>query len=159
MTDLWVERTGVRRYTGRSSRGAEVLVGSEDVEGVFTPGELLKIALAACSGMSSDHPLRSRLGDDYQATIRVSGAADRDQERYPLIEESLEVDLSELSEDERTKLRIVVERSIDKVCTVGRTLKSGTEVTFEVVDEPLARRESVDEPLARRASGTDSAQS
>jgi uncharacterized OsmC-like protein len=41
MTELWVERTGVRRYTGRSSRGAEVLVGSEDVEGVFTPGELL----------------------------------------------------------------------------------------------------------------------
>jgi len=38
MTELWVERTGVRRYTGRSSRGAEVLVGSEDVEGVFTPG-------------------------------------------------------------------------------------------------------------------------
>ena len=25
-TELWVERTGVRRYTGRSSRGAEVLV-------------------------------------------------------------------------------------------------------------------------------------
>ena len=90
MTDLWVERTGVRRYTGRSSRGAEVLVGSEDVEGVFTPGELMKIALAACSGMSSDHPLRSRLGDDYETTIRVSGPADREQERYPLLEETLE---------------------------------------------------------------------
>ena len=51
MTELWVERTEVRRYTGRSSRGAQVLVGSEDVEGVFTPGELMKIALAACSGM------------------------------------------------------------------------------------------------------------
>src|SRR5690242_200570 len=73
MTELWVERTGVRRYTGRSTRGAEVLVGSEDVEGVFTPGELLKIALAACSGMSSDHSLRTRLGDDYSAVIRVSG--------------------------------------------------------------------------------------
>jgi uncharacterized OsmC-like protein len=135
MTELWVERTGVRRYTGRSSRGAEVLIGSEDVEGVFTPGELLKIALAACSGMSSDHPLRSRLGDDYEATIRVSGPADRDQERYPRIEEDLEVDLSALTEDERTKLRVVVERSIDKVCTVGRTLKSGTEVAFEMSDK------------------------
>ena len=149
MTDLWVERTGVRRYTGRSSRGAEVLIGSEDVEGVFTPGELLKIALAACSGMSSDHPLRSRLGDDYEATIRVSGPADREQERYPLIEENLEVDLSELTEDEANKLRIVVERSIDKVCTVGRTLKSGTEVTFGLTDEPLARR----------AAGVDGARS
>jgi len=134
MTELWVERTGVRRYTGHSSRGAEVLVGSEDVEGVFTPGELLKIALAACSGMSSDHPLRSRLGDDYQATIAVSGPPDREQERYPLISERLEVDLSGLTADEVTKLLTIVSRSIDKVCTVGRTVKSGTEVTFEVVD-------------------------
>src|ERR1700754_5352975 len=100
MTELWVERTGVRRYAGRSSRGAEVLVGNEDVEGVFTPGELMKIALAACSGMSSDAPLRRRLGDEYKATLRVSGAADREREVYPLLEESLEVDLSGLSEDE-----------------------------------------------------------
>ncbi|HXA11189.1 MAG TPA: OsmC family protein [Mycobacterium sp.] len=141
MTELWVERTGVRRYTGRSSRGAEVLVGSEDVEGVFTPGELMKIALAACTGMSSDHPLARRLGDDYAATVRVSGAADRDNEIYPLLEESLEVDMSGLTEDEVARLVTVVNRAVDQVCTVGRTLRSGTTVNFEVVDEPLARRE------------------
>ena len=134
MTDLWVERTGVRRYTGHSSRGAEVLVGSEDVEGVFTPGELMKIALAACSGMSSDHPLARRLGDDYQATIRVSGDADREQEVYLLLEEALEVDLSGLSDEEKQRVLIVVERAIDQVCTVGRTLKAGTKVNFQVVD-------------------------
>jgi uncharacterized OsmC-like protein len=134
MTDLWVERTGVRRYTGHSSRGAEVLVGSDDVEGVFTPGELMKIALAACSGMSSDQPLARRLGDDYRATVRVSGAADRDEERYPLLEETLEVDLSGLSEEEAQRLEIVVNRAIDLVCTVGRTLKSGTKVSFEIAN-------------------------
>ena len=134
MTELWVERTGVRRYTGRSTRGAEVLIGSEDDEGVFTPGELMKIALAGCSGLSSDQPLRRRLGDDYRATIRVAGAADREQERYPLLEESLELDLSGLSPEELTRLRTVVVRAIDQVCTVGRTLKNGTEVTFEVKD-------------------------
>jgi uncharacterized OsmC-like protein len=134
VTELWVERTGVRRYTGRSTRGAEVLVGSEDVEGVFTPGELMKIALAACSGMSSDQPLRRRLGDDYQATIRVSGPADREQERYPLLEEVLEIDLSGLSDEDRDRVLTVVERAIDQVCTVGRTLKSGTEVTLGVTE-------------------------
>ena len=134
MTKLWVERTGTRRYTGHSSRGAEVLVGSEDVQGVFTPGELMKIALAACSGMSSDHPLARRLGDDYQATVEVSGPADREQERYPLLEETLVVDLSGLTEAEAEKLRIIVGRAIDQVCTVGRTLKSGTEVTFAIAD-------------------------
>jgi uncharacterized OsmC-like protein len=134
MTDLWVERTGVRCYTGQSSRGAEVLIGSEDVDGVFTPGELMKIALAACSAMSSDQPLARRLGDDYQATVRVSGAADRDEERYPLLEEVLEVDLSGLSEEEAQRLEIVVNRAIDLVCTVGRTLKSGTKVSFEIAN-------------------------
>jgi uncharacterized OsmC-like protein len=134
MTELWVERTGRRRYTGHSSRGAEVLVGSEDVDGVFTPGELMKIALAACSGMSSDHPLARRLGDDYQATVRVSGDADREQERYPLLQEALEIDLSGLDDAEKARVLTVVQRAVDQVCTVGRTLKSGTKVDFEVVD-------------------------
>jgi uncharacterized OsmC-like protein len=132
MTDLWVERTGVRRYTGRSSRGAEVLVGSQDDEGVFTPGELMKIALAACSGMSSDQPIRRRLGDDYEATIRVSGEADRENEVYPMLAETLQVDLSGLTLDEVQRLVTVVERAVDQVCTVGRTLKAGTTITFEV---------------------------
>jgi uncharacterized OsmC-like protein len=134
MAELWVERTGVRRYTGHSSRGAQVLVGSEDVDGVFTPGELMKVALAACSGMSSDQPLRRRLGDDYQATIKVSGPPDREQERYPLLEESLELDLSGLADAEVARLLVVVKRAIDQVCTVGRTLKFGTKVSFEVTD-------------------------
>jgi uncharacterized OsmC-like protein len=134
MTELWVERTGVRRYTGHSSRGAQVLIGCEDVDGVFTPGELLKIALAACSGMSSDLPLARRLGDDYQATVRVSGDADREQERYPVLQKTLEIDLSGLTEEEKQRLLVVVSRAVDQVCTVGRTLKSGTTITFEVAD-------------------------
>ena len=134
MTELWVERTGIRRFTGRSSRGAEVLIGSETDDGVFTPGELLKIALAGCSGLSSDEPLRRRLGDDYPAVIRVSGPADREHERYPLLEENLECDLSGLSEAEIERLVIVVNRAIDQVCTVGRTLKAGATVTFDVTN-------------------------
>ncbi|MGV0633985.1 OsmC family protein [Mycolicibacillus trivialis] len=134
MTQLWVERTGTRRYTGHSSRGAQVLIGSEDVQGVFTPGELLKIALAACSGMASDAPLARRLGEDYPATVRVAGAADRDQERYPRLTEELELDLSGLSDAERDRLRTVVERAIDASCTVGRTLTSGTAISFEVTE-------------------------
>ena len=134
MTELWVERTGVRRYTGRIDRGAEVLIGSVTDEGVFTPGELLKIALAGCAGLSSDQPLRRRLGDDYPAVIRVSGDADRDQERYPLLTEKLEIDLSGLSAQDRERLLLVVTRAVDQVCTVGRTLKSGTEVTFDIVE-------------------------
>jgi len=134
MTELWVERTGIRRFTGRSSRGAEVLIGSEGDDGVFTPGELLKIALAGCSGLSSDQPLRRRLGDDYAAVIKVSGPADRDEERYPRLTETLQIDLSGLTPEEKDRLLLVVNRAIDGVCTVGRTLKAGAEISFEVAD-------------------------
>ncbi|MBT1192648.1 Uncharacterized OsmC-related protein [Rhodococcoides kroppenstedtii] len=132
MAELWVERTGTRRYTGKSDRGAEVLIGSEDVPGVFTPGELLKIALAACTGMSSDRPLARRLGENYDATVRVSGAADRENEVYPRLEEILEVDLSELDAEAQERLLTVVTKAVDKVCTVGRTLKAGTEIDLTV---------------------------
>ncbi|OBH85712.1 hypothetical protein A5681_16670 [Mycobacterium scrofulaceum] len=134
MTELWVERTGARRYTGHSSRGAQVLVGSEDVDGVFTPGELLKIALAACSGMSTDQPLARRLGDDYKAVVKVSGDADREREVYPLLEETLELDLSGLTAEEKERLLVVVDRAIEAVCTVGRTLKAGTKINVKVAD-------------------------
>jgi uncharacterized OsmC-like protein len=134
MTELWVERTGARRYTGRSSRGAEVLVGSEGVDGVFTPGELMKIALAACSAMSSDVPLARRLGADYRATVVVSGPADREQECYPLLSETLRLDLSGLTEQEAEQVRTVATRAIDRACTVGRTLKSGTTITLDIAD-------------------------
>ena len=134
-TELWVQRTGNRRYTGHSSRGAEVLIGSEDVDGVFTPGELMKIALAGCTGMATDVPLARRLGDEYDATVRVSGAADRENERYPHLEEVFELDLSELDPEAAQRLLTVVERAVDRVCTVGRTLKAGTEVSLKIDTE------------------------
>ncbi|WP_433759863.1 OsmC family protein [Nocardia sp. CA-135398] len=129
-TTLWVERTGTRAYTGRSSRGAEVLIASQGVPGAFTPGELLKIALAGCSGLSADFPLSRKLGDTFEATIRVSGDADRENEVYPQLDEVFELDLSELDEQARERLLVTVQRAIDKVCTVGRTLKAGAKVTL-----------------------------
>lgn len=109
-----------------------MLIGSETDDGVFTPGELLKIALAGCSGLSSDQPLRRRLGDDFAAVIRVWGPADRDEERYPRLDERMEIDLSGLSEEDRERLLLIVARAIDQACTVGRTLKAGAEIHFEV---------------------------
>ncbi|GGC52305.1 OsmC family protein [Hoyosella rhizosphaerae] len=132
---LWVDRAGVRRYTGKNSRGAEVQIGSVDVDGVFTPGELLKIALAACSGLSSDGPLSRRLGDNYDARIRVTGSPDRESETYPLLDEVLELDLSELDADAQQRLLLVVERAIERNCTVGRTLKEGTKVDLTIEGE------------------------
>lgn len=134
MTQLWVERTGTRRYIGRSTQGAQVLVGSEDVDGVFTP--------ESCSRSHSPHaagwPVTSRWPGGSATTTRrwsrypVRPTATR--ERYPLIEETMELDLSGLTEDEKERLLVVINRAVELACTVGRTLKSGTTVNLEVVD-------------------------
>ena len=134
-TRLWVERTGARRYVGRSSRGARVEIGDISYDGAFTPGELMKIALAGCSGLSSDAALARRLGDDVPVTIEVEGLADDAEDRYPTLTERLVVDLSALAPDARERLLTVVHRAIDQHCTVGRTLKAGASVDLTVVGE------------------------
>lgn len=131
-TRLWVERTGTRRCTGRSSRGAEVLVGPVELGGAFTPGELMKIALAACTSLSTDAVLARRLGADFAATVEVAGAADRELERYPALAERLVVDLSGLTAVERARVEAMVRRAVEASCTVGRTLQHGATVELDV---------------------------
>ncbi|MEV6768060.1 OsmC family protein [Nocardia sp. NPDC051030] len=133
--ELWAERTGVRAYTGRNNRGGEVLIASAGVPGAFTPGELLKIALAGCTGLSADFTLSRKLGETFDATVRVSGDADRENEVYPELNESFELDLSELDDATRERLLVAAQRSIDRVCTVGRTLKAGTKITLSFSTE------------------------
>jgi uncharacterized OsmC-like protein len=133
-TRLWVERTGTRRYVGHNSRGASVEIGDISYENAFTPGELLKIALAGCSGLSSDVAVARRLGDDVDVTIEVEGLAD-ENDRYPVLTERLTVDLSSLDPEQRDRLLTVMHRAIDQHCTVGRTLKAGAEVELTVVGE------------------------
>jgi uncharacterized OsmC-like protein len=125
---LWVERTGTRTYRGHTARGATVEIGPASEGAVFTPGELLKIALAACAGMASDVKLARVLGDDYRTTIRVEDAKDMTEDRYPVLTEKFEIDLSGLDDKTREKTLLLAQRSIDRSCTVGRTLKAGAEV-------------------------------
>lgn len=132
---LWVERTGTRTYTGRSSRGAEVLIGPVEAGAVFTPGELLKIALAGCSGMSADTVLARRLGDDVAVSVRVSGQSNPVEDRYEELHEELVVDLSGLDDAARERLVTVVHRAIDRSCTVGRTLVHGATVDLTIEEE------------------------
>ena len=136
---LWVERTGTRTYTGFSARGAQVSIGPASEGAVFTPGELLKIALAACAGMSTDRTFARRLGDDYAVTIHVEGAKLLEEERYPKITGTYDIDLTSLDDDARDRLVTVAARAIDKACTVGRTVKAGAEVEYLFQPEGAGR--------------------
>jgi len=131
---LWAERVGTDCYTGYNARGAHVRMGPVSAGDVFTPGELLKIALAGCSGMSADHSLTRRLGADVPVTVFVAGPKLRADERYPALHEELVVDLSGLAQTERDRVITVIRRAIDRNCTVGRTLEHSTTVDLTISD-------------------------
>lgn len=134
---LWAERQGGPEYIAYNGRGAEVRIGRGDAEGVFSPGELLKIALAACTALSTDHVLRSRLGEGFPAVVGVSSTGVEGENRYGHLDVELVLDLAELDEDKRAKLTERVVRTSSRQCTVGRTLKAGATYDVDVTHEPM----------------------
>ena len=132
---LWAERTGKRAYTGRNARGAEVLIGDSKADGVFSPGELLQIALAACSALSADHRLAHSLGDDFDAVVGVSNEKNDAENRYESMTVEVVTDMSMLDEEARAKMLERAELAIERQCTVARTLAAGAGHTVVFTDE------------------------
>jgi uncharacterized OsmC-like protein len=133
-----VTRTGSRTYEGLNERGATVRIGGSELEGEhFTPGELLKIALIGCAGLSTDRVAARRLGDDYAITIWAHGVSDPDTNRYTRIEEELLVDLGGLDPSDRTKLIDIMERAIERGCTVARSVEDSIELDTTIDGTPV----------------------
>lgn len=130
-------RTGTRTYLGKNERGSTVRIGPVEAEGHFTPGELLKLALAGCAGMSSDSVISRRLGDDYETTVWAHGVADPSEERYRSIDEEILLELDSLTEAEIAKLGIIIGKAIDRSCTVGRSVAASVDVNTTVNGEPV----------------------
>lgn len=120
-------------YLARHDNGAEVRVGLEGTEATFTPGELLRVAVAACAALSAEHLLVHRLGSDFNATLSVAAVKDMDENRYSTIVTELAADMSELDEDRHAGLIERSLRAIDRLCTVGRTVEAGAVVETHVV--------------------------
>ena len=133
-----VTRTGSRTYEGLNERGATVSIGGSELEGEhFTPGELLKIALIGCAGLSTDRVAARRLGDDYAITIWAHGVSDPESNRYARIEEELLVDLGGLDPSDRTKLIDIMERAIERGCTVARSVGDSIELDTTIDGTPV----------------------
>ncbi|HET6708032.1 OsmC family protein [Amycolatopsis sp.] len=128
---LEVERTGEHAFVGRNERGAEVLLGRKGAEGAFSPAELLQIAVAGCNAVTAEELITRRIGED--AKFRVTVDADRRKGASELdaVHVAFDVDVSTLAADQREALAGAVDRAIERLCTVSRTLKKGIPVTEE----------------------------
>lgn len=132
-----VTRTGPRLYEGLNERGAIVRIGGDELEGEhFSPGELLKLALIGCAGLSTDRVAARRLGDDYAITIWAHGMSDPETNRYTRVEEELLVDLGGLEASDRTKLIEIMARAIERGCTVARSVEGSIDLDTTIDGSP-----------------------
>jgi uncharacterized OsmC-like protein len=128
---LEVQRDGQHSFVGRNDRGAEVRLGRTGAEGAFSPAELLQIAAAGCSAVTAEELITRRVGE--AAKFRVTVDADRREGASELdaVHVAFDVDVSTLAADQREALAGAVDRAIERLCTVSRTLKKGIPVTEE----------------------------
>ena len=115
-----MQRTGVRQYVARNQDGAEIRIGHGP--GLFSPGDLLKLAIAGCNAMSSDPRLVSRLGDDFAQFVGVSADYDEDADRFTHVEVELVQDLSALDEQEQADLIRRADAAIKRNCTIEHSV-------------------------------------
>lgn len=129
---LWVERNKDGSWDAFSDDGAHIKFGKG--RGVFTPGDLMKIALAGCAALSSQFAIEHTLGDGKGARIVVDGTYDANSDAYINFNEQVVVDATDakLSEEDANKLKERVTRHIEKGCTVKHTYVQETPVRMDV---------------------------
>lgn len=128
---LEVQRVGEHEFIGRNERDAEVRIGRAGAEGAFSPVELLEIATAGCAAVTAEDLITRRPGDNSRFEVVVSADRREGVSELDALHIRFDVDLSALDGDGRAALATAVNRAIDRLCTVSRSLKKGIEVHDE----------------------------
>ena len=130
---LWVERNEKDgSWDAFSEDGAHIKFGKG--KGLFTPGDLSKIALAACSALSSRFAIETALGEGKGASIVVDGSHNEATDAYDDFTEHIIVDATGAGLDDKAAAKLAerIKRHIDKSCTVKHTYEQATPVAVEI---------------------------
>lgn len=132
---LVTERVGKATYVGRNERGATVRIGPEGDDGVFSPGELLAVAVAACTGMSADSRVSWELGDDVPISVGVSRIKAEGENRYERFAVELVVTAPHQDAARQQRMLATARKAIEQYCTVSRTLEASAAVALSLTAE------------------------
>lgn len=131
---LWVERNEDGTWEAKSEDGTSLKFGRG--EGMFNPVELMQIALAGCTALSSQYAAEQAVGDGAGAQVVVNGTYDAEEGAYLRIQEDVTLDTTSakpaLSEEDAAALKERMERHITRGCTVKHTLENGAKVSVNV---------------------------
>jgi putative redox protein len=129
-----VERLSPGRFAAVNDRGGRVAFGTgSDTE--FTPTELLLAAIGGCTAIDVDI-LTSRRAEPEAFAVSVTGNKIRDDEGNRLTDLVVAFRISFPTgadgDAAREVLPEAVQRSHDRLCTVGRTVELGTPIATRI---------------------------
>ena len=126
-----IERAGRGRFAAVNQRGGTVSFGTGE-DGDFTPTELLLAAIGGCTAIDVDI-LTSRRAPAESFTVDIGAEKIRDDEGNRLTDITITFHVTfppgADGDGAREVLPQAVQRSHDRLCTVGRTVELGTPIT------------------------------
>ncbi|MFE1291028.1 OsmC family protein [Streptomyces sp. NPDC058751] len=131
-----VERTGTGHFTATNARGGTIAFGTTG-EDEFTPVELLLAAIGGCTAADVD-VATGRHTEPTRFTLEVTGDKISDDlgNRMTGLTVTFSVAFPEGEAGDRARaiLPRAVKTSHDRLCTVSRTIETGTPVTVTVTE-------------------------
>lgn len=125
-----LHRTEKGRYVATNTRGGTISVGTGTDED-FSPVELLLAAIAACSAIDVDF-ITAKRSEPASFAATASGNKVNDELGNRLVDLVLDFDVSFPNDSGGQAATHVLERAIrqshDRLCTVGRTVETGTPI-------------------------------
>jgi uncharacterized OsmC-like protein len=129
-----VERIAQGVFTATNTRGGQLRFGTGGDTG-FTPTELLLAAIAGCTAIDVDI-LTSRRAqpDSFQVRADADKVRDAHGNRLTGIVVTFQIAFpgGAGGDEARVILPDVVRKSHDRLCTVGRTVETGTPITTRI---------------------------
>lgn len=127
-----LEKVGEHRFKAVNPRGG-VLTLSQGDDPDFTPVELLLVALAGCGALDVDF-ITSKRAPFETFAARAQGEKIRDEGGNHMVGLSVTFDVTfpegEAGDAARDVLESAIQRSQDRLCTVGRTVTLGDPVRY-----------------------------
>lgn len=128
-----LEKIGEHRYKAVNARGGVVTLGEGGDDPDFTPVELLLAALAGCSAIDVDY-ITGKRAPFASFAARADGTKVRDEGGNHLVGLTVTFDVTfpegEAGDAARAVLESAIQRSQDRLCTVGRTVTLGDPVRY-----------------------------
>lgn len=129
-----LRRVELGKFEVTNVRGGTITTGTGD-DTDFTPGELLLTAIASCTGADVDY-LTARRSEpvDFRVRIDATKLVGENGNRLDDLVVTFNVDFGEGEGADRARevLPVAVERSRDRLCTVGRTVEHGTPISAKI---------------------------